>query len=132
MLLVTQRYQDLEKEARAIAAQYASICACAWGTYTKSGPNVPPGGRPLQWCVKCNKVAEFRLEKTTAASQKEHNEICDKRKSKSDRIWNKGEWERLDGKPFLKHTKNKLETQFEKRRRLAFHQPAHQQAAYPY
>ena len=112
--------QEAEAKCRKKAAEYPKVvCGCPWGTPTHSEVNPGQGQRYLQRCNACGKLAEYRLRCSSDASQIEHNRTCTLRANQSDRIFNRGAWQRLDGKPYLKHSLHKLETQADKRRRLA-------------
>ena len=118
--------QEAEAAARKIAAEYRGICACPWGTGTKSLWNKDWLGRDVglnegirntksvQICLECNKSAEYRLNKATDASQELQYAETAKRAREHNRLFNLGEWERIDGRPFLKHTVRKRYTQYER------------------
>ena len=102
------RRAEAEDKARREAGEYPSFCKGPWGTKgrtvwvrseTRDGVDCSKAV-----CNECNLCAEFRLRESSRACQYELA-LRDVAAAKhSARLYNKGEWQRLDGKPFLKHT----------------------------
>ena len=108
MQVAAERARQAEAEARARreAGEYPSFCKCPWGTKSRNVWVRLPDGRQASKaeCEECHLCAAFRLRESSRASQYELALRDVAAAKQSARLYNKGEWQRLDGKPFLKHT----------------------------